>query len=202
MNVEFCQVLSWIYWDDNVVTVFLFVDMVHRIGWFAFVEPSLWHWNQSSSVARSNPTLCDFMDCSIPGLPVHRQILEFTQTLEFMSIELVMPSNHLILCCPLLLPPSIFSSIRVFSNESVLHIRLPEYWSFSFSTSPSNKHTGLISFIMDWLDLLAIQGTLKSSPKPCWNKSNLIMMCTPFCVLLSSVCKYFLENFYISIKGT
>ena len=79
-----------------------------------------------------------------------------------MSIESVMPSNHLILCCPLLLPPSIFPSIRVFSNESVLLIRWPKYWSFSFSISPSNEHPGLISFRMDWLDLLAVQGTLKS----------------------------------------
>ena len=79
-----------------------------------------------------------------------------------MSIELVMPSNLLILCCPLLLPPSIFPSIRVFSNESALHIRWPKYWSFSFSISPSNEHPGLISFGMDWLDLLAVQGTLKS----------------------------------------
>ena len=82
--------------------------------------------------------------------------------LKLMSIELVMPSNHLILCHPLLLPPSIFPSIRVFSNESVLHIRWPEYWSFSFNISPSNEHPGLISFRMDWLDLLAVQGTLKS----------------------------------------
>ena len=81
--------------------------------------------------------------------------------LKLMSIELVMPSNHLILCHPLLLPPSIFPSIRVFSNESVLHIRWPEYWSFSFSISPSNS--GLISFRTDWLDLLAIQGTQDSS---------------------------------------
>ena len=79
-----------------------------------------------------------------------------------MSIESVMPSNHLILCRPLLLLPSIFPSIRVFSNESVLHIRWPKYWSFSFSISPSNEHTGLISFRMDWLDLLAVQQTLKS----------------------------------------
>ena len=78
------------------------------------------------------------------------------------SIESVMPSSHLILCCPLLLPPSIFPSIRVFSNESVLHIRWPKYWSFSFNISPSNEHSGLISFSMDWLDLLAVQGTLKS----------------------------------------
>ena len=79
-----------------------------------------------------------------------------------MSIELVMPSNHLILCHPLLLPPSIFPSIRVFSNESALRIRWPKYWSFSFNISPSNEHPGLISFRMDWLDLLAVQGTLKS----------------------------------------
>ena len=79
-----------------------------------------------------------------------------------MSIELVMPSNHFILCCPLLLPPSIFPSIRVFSNESVLCIRWPKYWSFSFSISPFNEYSGLVSFRMDWLDLLAVQGTLKS----------------------------------------
>ena len=82
--------------------------------------------------------------------------------LKLMPIELVMPSNRLILCCPLLLLPSIFPSNRVFSNESVLHIRWPKCWSFSFSISPSNEHPGLISFRMDWLDLLAVQGTLKS----------------------------------------
>ena len=82
--------------------------------------------------------------------------------LKLISIELVMPPNHLILCCPLLLLPSIFPSIRVFSNESVLHIRWPKYWSFSFKISPSNEYSGLNSFRMDWLDLLAAQGTLKS----------------------------------------
>ena len=82
--------------------------------------------------------------------------------LKLMSIESVMPSNHLILCRPLLLPPSIFPSIRVFSNESALHIRWPKYWSFSFNISRSSEHSGLISFRMDWLDLLAVQGTLKS----------------------------------------
>ena len=83
-----------------------------------------------------------------------------------MSIESVMPSNHLILCRPLLLLPSIFPNIRVFSNESALRIRWPKYWSFSFSISPSNEHPGLISSRMDWLDLLAVRGTLKSSPTP------------------------------------
>ena len=82
--------------------------------------------------------------------------------LKLMSIASVMPPNHLILCCPLLLLPSILPSIRVFSNELVLHIRWPKYWSFSFSVSPSNEYSGLISFRMDWLDLLAVQGTLKS----------------------------------------
>ena len=81
---------------------------------------------------------------------------------KLMSIKSVMPSSHLILCCPLLLPPSIFPSIRVFSNESVIHIRWPKYWCFSFTISPSNEYSGLISFRMDWLDLLAVQGTLKS----------------------------------------
>ena len=118
-----------------------------------------WHNFSFSSVAQLCPTLCNPMNCSIPGLPVHHQLLEFTQ---LMSIESVMPSNHLILCCPLLLPPSIFLSITVFSNESVLHIRWPKYWSFSFSITPSNEYSGLISFRMDWLDLLAFQGTLKS----------------------------------------
>ena len=89
--------------------------------------------------------------------------ITISQTLfKLMPIELVMPSNHLILCCPLLPLPSIFPRIRVFSNESVLHIRWPKYWSFSFSISPSNEHPGLISFRMDWLDVLAVQGTLKS----------------------------------------
>ena len=79
-----------------------------------------------------------------------------------LSIKSVMPSNHLILCCPLFLPPSIFPSLRVFSNESVLHIRWPKYWSFSFNMSPSSEYSGLISFRIDWLDVLAVQGTLKS----------------------------------------
>ena len=82
--------------------------------------------------------------------------------LKLMSIESVMPSNHLILCCPLLLLPSVFPSIRVFSNESALRIKCPKYWSFNFSISPSNEYSGLISFGMDWFDLLAVQGTLKS----------------------------------------
>ena len=114
---------------------------------------------QFSSVAQPCLTLCDPMDCSTPGLPVHHQLLKLTQT---HSIESVMAFNHLILCHPLLLLPSIFPGIRVFSSESALCIRWPKYWSFSSNISPSNEHPGLISFRMDWLDLLAVQGTLKS----------------------------------------
>ena len=102
---------------------------------------------------------------SCPGLQARQVSLCITNSLsllKLMSIELGMPSNHLILCCPLLLLPSIFPSIRVFSNESALCIRWPKYWSFSFSISPSNEYSGLISFRMDWLDLLADQRTLKS----------------------------------------
>ena len=98
------------------------------------------------------------MDCSTPGLPVHHQLAEFV---KLMSIESVMPSNHLILCRPLL-PTSIIPSIRGFSNESALHIRWPKYWSFSFSISPSNEHPGLISLRMDRLDLRVVQGPRKS----------------------------------------
>ena len=100
------------------------------------------------------------MDYNMPGLSL--PITNSQSLLKLMSMESVMPSNHLILCHPLLLLPSIFPSIRVFSNESVLHMRWPKYWSFSFSISPSNEYSGLISFRMDWLDLLAVQGTLKS----------------------------------------
>ena len=110
-----------------------------------------------SSVTHSCLTLHDPMDCSMPGFPVN----DSQSLLKLMSIESVMPSNHLILCHPLLLLPSNFSSIRVFSNESFLPIRWPKYWSFSFSISPSKKHSGLISFRIDWFDLLAVQGTLK-----------------------------------------
>ena len=95
----------------------------------------------------------------------HQASLSITNSqglLKLMSIEMVMPSNHLIFCRPLLLLPSIFPSLRIFSNESVLRIRWPKYWGFSFSISPSNKYSGLTSFRMDWLDLLAVQGTLKS----------------------------------------
>ena len=112
---------------------------------------------QFSSVAQSCLTLCDPMDCSMPGFPVHLQLLELAQT-HVHQVSDAVQSSHPILCRSLLLLPPIFPSIRVFSKESVLHIR---YWSFSFSISPSNEYSGLISFRMDWLDLLAVQGSLK-----------------------------------------
>ena len=105
--------------------------------------------------------------------------------LKLTSIESVMPSNHLILCRPLLLPPSIFPSIRVFSNESVLRIRWPKYWSFSFSISPFNEYSGLISFKMDWLDLLAVQGTLKSLLQHYSSKASILRHAAFFIVQLS-----------------
>ena len=114
---------------------------------------------QFTAVAHLCPTLCDPMNCSTPGFPVYHQLPELTQTHVHWVGDAIQPSHAL---SPLLLLPSTFPSIRVFSNESVLHIRWPKYWSFSFSTSPSNEYSGLISFRMDWLDLFAVQGTLKS----------------------------------------
>ena len=122
------------------------------------------------------------MNCSTPGFPVHHQLPEL---LKLMSIELVMPSNHLILCHPLLLLPSIFPSIRVFSNESALCIRWPKYWSFNFSISPSNEYSGLISFRMDWLDLLAVRETLKSLLQHHSSKASILRCSAFFTVQLS-----------------
>ena len=123
------------------------IYLLFMISQFTIIH---WHsksgirmYNQFSSVTQSYPTLYDSMDCSMPGFPVHHQLPEFTQT---QSIESVMSSNHLILCHPFLFLPSIFPGIEVFSNESVLRIRWPKYWSFSFSSNPSNEYSGLISF--------------------------------------------------------
>ena len=122
------------------------------------------------------------MNCSTPGLPAHHQLLGL---LKFMSIKSVMPSSHLILCRPLLLLPPIPPSIRVFSNKSTLCMRWSKYWSFSFSISPSNEHPGLVSFRMDWLDLLAVQGTLKSLLQYHSLKASLHWCSTFFVVQLS-----------------
>ena len=123
-----------------------------------------------------------------PWTAAHQASLSVTSSqslLKLMTIESVMPSNHLILCRPLLLPPSILPSIRLFSNESVLRIRWPKYWSFSFSISPSNEFAGLISFRMDWLDLLAVQGTLKSLLQHHSSKASILRHSSFFIVQLS-----------------
>ena len=137
---------------------------------------------QFSPVTQSCLILCDPMDCSTLGLPVHHQLLELIETHVHW---VVMPSNHLIFCHPLLLPPLIFPSIRVFPNESVLHIRWPKYWNFSFSISPSNEYSGLISFRMDGLDLLAVQGTLRSLLQHHSSKASILQCSAFFTVQLS-----------------
>ena len=119
------------------------------------------------------------MDCSMPGYPVHHNSQSL---LKLMSYESVMPSNHRIFCHPLLLPLSFFPSIRVSSNESVLHIRWPKYWRFSFNISPSNEDSGLISFRIDWLDLLAVQGTLKSLLQHHSSKAS-VLWCSAFFIV-------------------
>ena len=133
---------------------------------------------QFGSVAQSCLTICNPMDCSMPGLPVHSQSLP-----KLMSIESVMPSNHLILCRPLLFLPSIFPSIWVFSNESALRIRWSKHWSFSFSISPSNEHSGLVSFRMDWLNFLAVQRTLESLLQHHSSKASILPCSTLFMLL-------------------
>ena len=140
------------------------------------------HSVQFSSVTQSCPTLCDPMNRRTPGLPVRHQLPESTQT---MSIESVMPSNHLILCFPLLLPPSIFPIIRVFSNESALRIRWPKYWSFNFNMNPCDEYSGPISFRIDWLDLLVVQGTLQSLLQHHSSKASILRRSAFFIVQLS-----------------
>ena len=141
-----------------------------------------WLARSCCSVAKSRQTLCD------PHGPQHAFTISITVSrslLKLMSIELVVPSNHLILCYPLLFPASIFPSIRVFSNESVFRIRWPEYWGFSFSISPSNEYSGLISFRIDWYDLLAVQGTLESLLQYYSTKASILQHSAFFMVQLS-----------------
>ena len=137
--------------------------------------------HQFSSVTQSCPTLCDPMDWNMPGFPV---ITNYQSLLKLMSVKLGIPSNHLILCS-CLLSPSIFPSIRVFSYESVLHIRWPKYWSFNFSISTSNEYSGLIFFRMDWLDLLVVQRTLKSLLPHHSSKAS-ILQCSAFFIVQHS----------------
>ena len=128
------------------------------------------------SLTQSRLTICNPMNAA------HQASLSITNSwclCKLMSLKLMMPSSHLILCHPLLLPPSIFPSIRVFSNESALRMRWPKYWSFSFNTSPSNEHPGPISFRMDWLDLLAVEGMLKSLLQHHSSKAS-ILQCSAF----------------------
>ena len=137
---------------------------------------------QFSSVAQSCPILCYPMTAACQA---SLSIINSRSLLRLVSIESVMPSNHLILCHPFLLPPSIFPSVRVFSNEPALCIRWPKYWSFSFNISPSNEHSGLISIRMDWLDLLAVQGTLKSLLQHHSSRASILQCSAFFIVQLS-----------------
>ena len=137
---------------------------------------------QFSSVAQSRPTLCNPMDCSMPA---SLSITNSWSLLKLMSIESVMSSNHLILCRPLLLLPSIFPSIRIFSSETVLRIRWPKYWSFSFSISPSSEYSELISFRIDWFDFPAVKGTPKSLLQHHSSKSSILWCSAFFMVQLS-----------------
>ena len=153
---------------------------VYAEKYFCHVQNSI--LVQFSSVTQSCPTLCDPMDCSTPDLPVHHQLAEFTQTYVHWVGDAIQPFHPL--SSPLLLP-SVFPSIRVFFSESVLRIRWPKYWSFGFNISPSNEHSGLISFRMDWLDLLAVQGTAKSLLQHHSSKASIFWHSAFFTVQLS-----------------
>ena len=137
---------------------------------------------QYNSVTQSCPTFCDPMNCSMPGLPVHHQLLEFTETHVHRVSD---ATSHLILCCPLLLQPPVPPSSRVFSDESTLRMRWPKYWSFSFIIISSKEIPGLISFRMDWLDLLAVQGILKSLLQHHSSKASILLCSAFFTVQLS-----------------
>ena len=149
----------WIPSSFSLITIFFFISYASG-NLLGNLIATVQHRHQFSSAAQSCPTLCDPMNRSMPGLPVHHQLPESTQTHIHWVGDAIQPSRSS--CHPLLLLPSIFPSIRVFSNESFLCIKWPKYWSFSFNISPSNEHPEMICFRMDWLDLLAVQGTLKS----------------------------------------
>ena len=134
------------------------------------------------SVTKFCPTRCDPLNCTTPGFPVLHHLPEL---LKLLSTESMMPSNHLILCRPVLLLPSVFLTIRIFANESTVPIRSPKYWRFCFSISPSNEYSGLISFRIDWFDLLEVQGTLKSLLHHHSSKASVLWSSTFFMVQLS-----------------
>ena len=158
------MLVTSLYKQDVNKTMYLYIQ-VKRVNYFkkfynSYQNSLCFSSVQFISVTQSCPTLCDPMNCSTPGLPVHHQLQEFTQTHVHQVGDAIQPSHPL---SPLFLLPPISPSIRVFSNESTLCMRWPKYWSFSFSIVPSIEHPGLISFRMDWSDLLAVQGTLKRS---------------------------------------
>ena len=152
---------------------------------FWFLHLTWWFWVEFSSVAQSYLTLCDPMDCSMLGLPVHHQLLQLAQTHVHWIGNAIQPSYPLLSPSP---PAFNLPSIRVFSNESVLRIRWPKYWSFSFSISPSNEYLGLISLRIDWFDLLAVQGTLKSLLQHHSSKASILLRSAFFIVQLSHPC--------------
>ena len=160
----------------------------HTRHWASFHGDAVKRGDDSSVQLLSHVRLCDPMNCSTPGLRVHHQLPEFTQTHLHWVGDAFHRLCHLILCRPLLLLPSIFPSIRVFSNESALAIRWPKFWSFSFNISPSNEHSELISFRMDWLDLLAVQGTLKSLLQHRSSKASILWHSAFLIVQLSHAC--------------
>ena len=163
---------------SNLSSISYFLFVCHLLSTYLSFVYSV----QFSSVAQSCLTLCDSMHCSTPGLPVHHQFLEFTQTHVQWVGDTIQPSHPLSSPSP---PTFTFPSIKVFSNESVLHIRRPKYWSFSFNISPSNEHSGLISFRMDWLNLLTVQGTLKSLLQNHSSKTSILQCSAFFIVQLS-----------------
>ena len=163
----------------------------------------LWIYEvQFSSVAQSCPGLCNPMDCSTPGLPVHHHLPELAQThVHRVGDRVVMPSSHLVLCCPLLLLPSIFASLRVFTSELALRMRWPKCWSFNFSVSPSSEYSGLISFRINWFDLLAVQGTLKNLLQYHSLKAWILQPSAFFIVQVSHLCMTTGKTIVLTIYG-
>ena len=159
-------------------------NLIHQVTLWDYLPLGSIIWLQFSSV-QSLSRVWLFVTPWTTARHASLSITNFRSPPKPTSIESVMPSNHLILCCPLLLLPSIFPSIRVFSNESALHIKWPKYWTFSLSISPSNEHPGLISFRIDWLDLLAVQGTLKSLLQHHSSKASILWHSAFFTVQLS-----------------